>query len=61
MTYLLKHNLLLEFQSDYKKGDSTEVRKVFSDLVDAIERGKFTLLSLLDLSMTFDTVDHDIL
>ena len=33
----------------------------FSDIVDDMDKGKFVLLSLLDLSAAFDTVDHDIL
>ena len=32
-----------------------------SDLVSAIKSGKLALMSLLDMSATFDTVDHDIL
>ena len=39
----------------------TAVLKVFSDIVDAIEKGEFALLTLLDLSAAFDTVDHEIL
>ena len=48
-------------QSAYRKCHSTEtaVLRVYSDLIDAIERGEFALL--LDLSAAFDTVDHDIL
>ena len=52
--------LLPEVQSVYRRGHSTEtaVLKVFSDLVDVISNRKFALLSLLDLSAAFDTVDH---
>ena len=35
--------------------------KVFSDIIDAIEKGQLALLSLLDLSAAFYTVDHSIM
>ena len=55
--------LLPDFQSAYRRGHSTEtaVLKVYSDLIDAISNGKFALLSLLDLTAAFATVDHNIL
>ena len=51
------------FHSANRKEHSTEtaVLKVFSDIVDDMDKGEFVLLSLLDLSAAFDTVDHDIL
>ena len=60
--YLLKHKLLPKLQSAYRRGHSTAtaVFKVFSD-IDAIDKGHLALLSLLDLSAAFDTVDHSIL
>ena len=59
VSHLEEFRLLPEVQSAYRRGHSTEtaVLKVFSDLVDAISNGKFALLSLLDLSVAFDTVD----
>ena len=63
IAYLASRDLLPEMQSAYRKCHSTEmaVLRVYSDLVDAIERGEFALLTLLDLSTMFYTVDHDIL
>ena len=61
--YLIEHKLFPEFQSAYRRVHSTEtaVLKVFSDIIDAIEKGQLALLSLLDLSAAFDTVDHFIM
>jgi len=35
--------------------------KVIADIIDAADCPKVTLLSLLDMSAAFDTVDHTIL
>lgn len=61
--YLHVNSLLPVVQSAYRSGHSTEtaVLKVFSDIYDALDSGKITLLGLLDLSAAFDTVDHAIL
>ena len=61
--YLQSHNLFSEMQSTYRKGHSIETvgLQVYSNLVNTIEKGEFTLLSLLNLSATFDTVDCNIL
>jgi hypothetical protein len=34
------------------------VLKVFSDILLALDRGKLAVLTLLDLSAAFDSVDH---
>jgi len=49
--------------SAYRAQHSTEtaVRKVLSDILTAADRGDLSMLTLLDLSAAFDTVDHPIL
>ena len=61
--FLDQQGLLPKFQSGFRKNHSTETAllKVLSDIVDAADRKKVTLLGLLDLSAAFDTVDHEIL
>ena len=64
---LLKHienNGLQEvYQSAYKAMHSTETAllKVTSDILETIDRKEVCLLTLLDLSAAFDTIDHEIL
>ena len=41
--------------------NSSPANKVFSDIIDAVEKGQYALLSLLDLSATFDIEDHEVL
>ena len=59
-SYLIVNKLMPEFQSAYRPGQSTKtaVLKVFWDIIDTIDKGQLALLSLLDLSAAFDTVDH---
>jgi hypothetical protein len=61
--HLNEANLLPPFQSAYRSHHSTEtaLMKVVSDILEAADSSKVTLLGLLDLSAAFDTVDHDIL
>ena len=63
VAYLKQNGLLPDLQSAYKRCRSTEtgVFKIVADLLTAEDRGEVTLLSLLDLSAVFDTVDHNIL
>ena len=51
------------FQSAYKAYHSTETAllSVQNDIYQAMEKGKVTALTLLDLSAAFDTIDHGIL
>jgi len=63
VTYLEQNGLLPDLQSAYRRGHSTEIAvlNMVTDFLLASDRGEVTLLSLLDLSAAFDTVDHDIL
>ena len=60
---IFKHdgNNSFEEIGDRSHPTETAVLKVFSDVVDGIEKRKFALLSLLDFTASFDTVDHEIL
>ena len=61
--FLTESNLMPPLQSAYRPGHSTEtaILKVLSDILDAADSQKTTLLSLLDMSAAFDTVDFKIL
>jgi Reverse transcriptase (RNA-dependent DNA polymerase) len=63
VAYLSIRNLLPENQSAYRVNRSTEtaIVKVLSDILTAIDHGDMAALALLDCSVAFDTVDHDIL
>ena len=60
--HLLTNNLFYSHQSAYRAGHSTETAflKIVSDL-SALDEDKVSLLSLLDLSAAFDTIDYSIL
>ena len=57
---LRERNLLPELQSAYRAYHSTEtaVLRVVSDIFEALDRGDWAALTLLDISAAFDTVDH---
>jgi len=61
--YLSANNLLLCFQSAYRKKHSTETAmlRVVSDTLMAADERQVTLLGVLDLSAAFDYVDHTIM
>ena len=48
------------FQSAYRKFHSTETAllKLTNDILDTIDSGKITILTALDMSAAFDTLDH---
>ena len=59
--HLINNDIVDNFQSAYKAGHSCETAllRVYNDIVTAIGRGNGAVLVLLDLSATFDTIDHD--
>ncbi|KAJ4431073.1 hypothetical protein ANN_19666 [Periplaneta americana] len=63
MNYLTEHALLDEYQSEFRNGHSmtTALLKVNEDIREAKDERKLTLLTLLDFSKAFDTVDTDLL
>ena len=63
LNYLNASRLLPERQSAYQAYHSTEtaVTKVLADILLTLDKGDIAMLTLLDLSAAFDTVDHAIL
>ena len=61
--HLTSHGLYPPFQSAYRKCHSTETAllKVQNDILMNLDSQRVTLLVLLDLSVAFDTVDHEVL
>jgi len=61
--YLKDKGLLPDLRSVYRAMHSTEtsVLKVFSDILLALDSGNLAMLTMLDLSAAFDSVDHDTL
>lgn len=61
--HLTTSQLLPVLQSAYRAYHSTEtaVLKVLGDILSAVDSGDLALLTLLDLSAAFDTVDHSTL
>ena len=47
------------FQSTYKSGYSRLLKRVYNCIGTTMGRGNGVMLVLLDLSVTFDTIDHD--
>ena len=56
-------DILKPFQSAYRADHSTEtlLLRVTNDLLIACDQGSFSILSLLDPSAAFETLDHNIL
>ena len=62
-SYDEKHGLGDKFQSAYTKNCSTETAllRVTNDLLTSLDGKKAMVLTLLDLSAAFDTIDHNTL
>ena len=60
-SHLINNDIVDNFQSAYKTGDSCETAllRVYNDIVTTIGRGNGAMVVLLDLSAAFDTIDHD--
>ena len=58
-----RHNLIPSFQSAYRQKHSheTSMVKLVNDLLWSMEKKEATAVAVIDLSATFDMVDHDIL
>ena len=58
-----QHDLLLDFQSAYRKNYSTEtvLIKLVNEILWAMETKLIMAVTILDLLAAFDTVDHDLL
>ena len=61
--YLNKNDIFSHIQSAYRPKHSTEtvLLKITNDLLLALDRGQVSILTLLDLSVAFDTINHNIL
>ena len=61
--HLLSNDLYDSYQSAYRASRSTETAliRIINDLLLASDSGQVSLLTLLDLSAAFDTIDHSIL
>ena len=60
LNHITANKLIDKFQSAYKPGHSTETAliRVVNDMFNAIDNGNLSLLTLLDLSASFDTIGH---
>ena len=61
--YLKINNLIEPYQSAYRENHSTETAllRIVNDLLMSVDEGNVAILTLLDLSAAFDTIDHSIL
>ena len=61
--HLTSNHLTHKFESAYRAGDSTETAllRIVDDFLAASEASQVSILTLLDLSAAFDTIDQSIL
>ncbi len=61
--HMKSKNLFEKFQSAYSEGRSTETAllRIQNDILMAMECKQITALIMLDLSVAFDTVNHNVL
>ena len=60
---MTSNHLTHKFQSAYRAGHSTETAlfRVVNDILTASDANQVSILTLLDLSTAYDTIDHSIL
>ena len=63
ISYCNTNSSIADFQSDYRENYSTEtsLMKKCNDILWSMEKQQITMVVILYLSATFDTVDHNIL
>ena len=63
VTHIERHGMMEAHQSAYHSSHSTETSllKVKTDIIQALDNQEAACLILLDLSVAFDAIDHDIL
>ena len=61
--HLIKNSMFDPLQSAYRDKHSTETAliKFQNDILSALDAGSSAILLMLDLSATFDTIDHNLL
>ena len=63
ISYMLKHNILFEYQFGFQKGKSTHMALIslVDRITEALDNGDYVVGVFHDFSKAFDTVDHAIL